>query len=324
MGKNIFPESKSFIVYHANCNDGYCSYYILKKFMDQEDNDWIISGSLAANYGDIIPGGMFPEDIVYILDFSYTYEQIVELCNKVQHVFILDHHKTAKEMFAKLLDTGIENLTVFYDVNRSGAVLTYDFTQCLLDGNMQKMVDGRSPVLPIVSDFVPNLFEYVQDRDLWRWDLPYSEEINAYIGSMPYSYSAWDQLYVVLQTNAVYIDSPFVQAGSAILRHIGQQVKKAVKQSREASLQTRGYDVLGAHVGTRIVNTTTLHSEIGHALCKEYDIPFSVTWFQRPDKKFQYELRSIGDFDVSEVAKCYGGGGHKNAAGFVIERMLVC
>jgi oligoribonuclease NrnB/cAMP/cGMP phosphodiesterase (DHH superfamily) len=28
-------------------------------------------------------------------------------------------------------------------------------------------------------------------------------------------------------------------------------------------------------------------------------------------------LRSVGDFDVSEIAKQYGGGGHKNAAGFI-------
>jgi phosphoesterase RecJ-like protein len=26
-------------------------------------------------------------------------------------------------------------------------------------------------------------------------------------------------------------------------------------------------------------------------------------------------LRSVGDFDVSKLAKEYGGGGHKNAAG---------
>lgn len=32
--------------------------------------------------------------------------------------------------------------------------------------------------------------------------------------------------------------------------------------------------------------------------------------------KFQYSLRSRGDFDVSAIAKKFGGGGHKNAAGF--------
>jgi oligoribonuclease NrnB/cAMP/cGMP phosphodiesterase (DHH superfamily) len=278
-----------------------------------------------ANYGDSIPGALSAEDVVYILDFSYTFDQMVELCSKVRHVFIVDHHKTVKEMFAKLLLTGIENLTVFFDTERSGAVLTHSFVQCLLDGKMQMLVDTGPSKLPVILEScVPNLFQYVQDRDLWDWNLPYSKEINAYIYSMPYNYGTWDQLYLTLQTNAVYVDSPFVQAGAAILRHTSQQVKKAVEWSRSTFLPTSGCDILGAHVKTRIVNTSVLHSEIGNALCEQFDIPFSVTWFQRPDKKFQYSLRSIGDFDVSDIAKCYGGGGHKNAAGFVTERMIEC
>lgn len=31
---------------------------------------------------------------------------------------------------------------------------------------------------------------------------------------------------------------------------------------------------------------------------------------------WRFSLRSVGDFDVSEIARKYGGGGHKNAAGF--------
>lgn len=34
------------------------------------------------------------------------------------------------------------------------------------------------------------------------------------------------------------------------------------------------------------------------------------------DGLIQWSLRSRGDFDVSEVAKQYGGGGHRPAAGF--------
>jgi len=46
--------------------------------------------------------------------------------------------------------------------------------------------------------------------------------------------------------------------------------------------------------------------------------PFSVGWFVRSDGLFQYSLRSRGDFDVSELAKLWGGGGHKAAAGFEV------
>lgn len=49
---------------------------------------------------------------------------------------------------------------------------------------------------------------------------------------------------------------------------------------------------------------------------------FAMGWWQRGDGEFQYSLRSRGDFDVSELAKKYGGGGHKNAAGFEQKEML--
>jgi nanoRNase/pAp phosphatase (c-di-AMP/oligoRNAs hydrolase) len=49
---------------------------------------------------------------------------------------------------------------------------------------------------------------------------------------------------------------------------------------------------------------------------------FAMGWWQRADGKFSYSLRSRGDFDVSELAKRHGGGGHRNAAGFLLDRVL--
>jgi len=39
--------------------------------------------------------------------------------------------------------------------------------------------------------------------------------------------------------------------------------------------------------------------------------------------KYKFSLRSKGDFDVSKIALRYGGGGHKNAAGFVGQLDLI-
>jgi nanoRNase/pAp phosphatase (c-di-AMP/oligoRNAs hydrolase) len=38
------------------------------------------------------------------------------------------------------------------------------------------------------------------------------------------------------------------------------------------------------------------------------------------DSKYKISLRSLQDEDVSVVAKQFGGGGHKNAASFIIEK----
>jgi nanoRNase/pAp phosphatase (c-di-AMP/oligoRNAs hydrolase) len=51
--------------------------------------------------------------------------------------------------------------------------------------------------------------------------------------------------------------------------------------------------------------------------------PFAASWFQRTDGKFVYSLRvRDGDFDVSEFAKQFGGGGHAKAAGFTVDRLV--
>ncbi len=45
------------------------------------------------------------------------------------------------------------------------------------------------------------------------------------------------------------------------------------------------------------------------------DVLFVAAYKDMADRRL-WSLRSRGDFDVGEVAKARGGGGHKNAAGF--------
>ena len=57
---------------------------------------------------------------------------------------------------------------------------------------------------------------------------------------------------------------------------------------------------------------------VGRLLEKNPDALFAAGYFQRADRKWQFSLRSREGFDVSEVAKKYGGGGHAPAAGFEV------
>ena len=50
-----------------------------------------------------------------------------------------------------------------------------------------------------------------------------------------------------------------------------------------------------------------------------------MSWFRHRDGNYIYSLRSRADsgIDVSAIAKKYGGGGHKNAAGFKLEYLIL-
>ena len=58
-------------------------------------------------------------------------------------------------------------------------------------------------------------------------------------------------------------------------------------------------------------------SEVGHALLDAHpDAPFAATYYEN-DKRVMWSLRSRDERqDVSAIASKFGGGGHRNAAGF--------
>lgn len=171
-----------------------------------------------------------------------------------------------------------------FDMNRSGAGLAWD------------VLHADEPR--------PKLVDYVEDRDLWRFSLPDARAITAYVMATPKAFEAWSNLARLVE------DGPgrVAELGQAILRKIDEMIYTHACETIPR--------VVAGHA-VPVVNASTEFSEIAGKLAE--GALFSVAWFQRGDGKYQYSLRSRGDFDVSEIAKLWGGGGHKNAAGFVTD-----
>lgn len=149
---------------------------------------------------------------------------------------------------------------------------------------------------------VPELIKYVEDRDLWRWALPRSKEVSAAISSYKFDFEEWSKL------DEVGVDSLILE-GSVILRHKTQMIERMCEH----------YTIkrLGGHE-VPVANATLYFSEVANRLCEKYpEYPFAAYYFDRlEDGRRQWGLRSNNGFDVSEIAKVYGGGGHQAAAGF--------
>jgi nanoRNase/pAp phosphatase (c-di-AMP/oligoRNAs hydrolase) len=67
------------------------------------------------------------------------------------------------------------------------------------------------------------------------------------------------------------------------------------------------------------VNARTQRAEIGHELAERraFGTPAGVV-YRLTGEQVHVSLYSVADFDVSRVAAGYGGGGHRNAAGFTV------
>lgn len=145
---------------------------------------------------------------------------------------------------------------------------------------------------------LPDLLAYVEDRDLWRWALPESREVSMALPCYPATFQVWKTLSV----HDLRVE------GRAIVRYQNQQLARAV--SRAHTVEIGGHAI-------PVVNSCLLQSEIGDELCKAFpDAPFAGVFYTNHRGEEAWSLRSIGEFDVAQVAKLFGGGGHRNAAGF--------
>jgi nanoRNase/pAp phosphatase (c-di-AMP/oligoRNAs hydrolase) len=117
--------------------------------------------------------------------------------------------------------------------------------------------------------------------------------------TQPYTVEAWDDLANIKIEEAVTY-------GTGALRQIEYYVKNVVKNRQLGTID-------GLTAG--IANAQYIScSEIGHELANESQV--GITWFERGDGVIQFSLRSVGDIDVSAIAKRRNGGGHLHAAGF--------
>ena len=92
--------------------------------------------------------------------------------------------------------------------------------------------------------------------------------------------------------------------------------RKHFKDIRELLGVTTRDMVIGGHLVPVANLPYTMSSDAGHELAKGR--PFAACYWDTPKGRV-FSLRSTDDgADVSEVAKQYGGGGHRNASGFTV------
>ena len=269
------------IVYHRSCPDGFCAAFIAHKRYPE-------AKLLARDHGLEPPYAEVKGKDVLVVDFSWrTREQNIEMASCTRSFRILDHHKTAQETLQ-----GLDFVT--FDMNRSGAGLAWDY----LFGK-----DSINALMDYQGLPRPWWVNYVEDRDLWRKQLPQTDEVNAYIMTLPYEIQAWEGL----TSMKTHEEAAF--KGQGALAHIKHYVREALPHGQKGTLS--GYPVL-------IINALYMNiSEVAGELAKLCD-GIGIGYFERGDGVMQFSLRSRNDVDVSAIAKELGGGGHKNAAGFQV------
>ena len=254
-------------IYHGSCADGFGAAWVVRKALGDIE-------FFPGKYQEP-PPDVTGKDVVMV-DFSYKRPVLLEMAAKANSILILDHHKTAME---DLVDLPANVITKF-DMGHSGAMMAWDH-----------FFPGQEP---------PPLLLHIEDRDLWRFALPHTREIQAAVFSYPYDFKVWDQL----MTRSL---CTLWTEGSAIERKHFKDINELLGVTTREML-IGGYRVPIANL------PHTLVSDAAHELAKGR--PFAGCYWDTPDGRV-FGLRSTDEgVDVSAVAKQYGGGGHRNASGF--------
>ena len=265
---------KPLCIYHGNCADGFGAAWVFKKFAGREFDFH------AGVYQDPPPDCTGRD--VYLVDFSYKRPIVEKMLTKATRVVLIDHHKSALDDLWELYAAKPPRIEHLTSLEHSGAVLAWQWFNGTNDSEM------------------PQLLRHIEDRDLWRFALARTREIQANVFSYPYDFDVWDELMKAdLQKLA--------DQGAAIERKHFKDISELTKVvTREFTIG--GYTVPVANL------PYTLTSDAGHALAKGK--PFAGCYWDTPQGRC-FSLRSQdGGLDVSEIAKQYGGGGHRNASGF--------
>jgi len=220
---------------------------------------------------------------LYILDFCYPVEDLLLATQKAKSIVVLDHHISAERLFSAYQGQLPDSLTLHFIQQQSGCMIAWDYFH----------ETSRPPIL----------LKHIEDHDLWRHELKTTEAIcKALYLRLPLRFEYFENLKV----------SNLEKEGRILLKQHQLIVRRLVNAQHDFELQ----GVKGLAVNT----SGMFSSDVGHLLAKKSGT-FGMTYFYHGKKQqFECGLRSVDDFDVSKLAVHFGGGGHKNAAGFTLTK----
>lgn len=274
-------------IYHGHCDDGFAAAWCVRQ---------------AVPDAEFYPGvyQQQPPDVtdrdVLLVDFSYKRPVLLRMAESARSIMVLDHHKTAaeelsgfpnSEPFESWFDAKRPKVCALFDMSRSGATLAWDYFHA-----------GKPR---------PLFIDYIEDRDLWGRQFPKSDLFTIALRSYPQDFEVWDDLVAAGPM-------PLIAEGESIQRYYRLRVEELKRNAYRA--------VLSGHVAWVANAPYFAASEVAGELAEREGGEFGACFSQSSNLRWGYSLRSRGDFDVSEIAKQFGGGGHKNAAGFAADNPM--
>jgi len=271
------------ICFHHNDLDGRCSAAIVKTAYPAININFI-----EVDYSSKIPFDLISKDeSVIIVDFSFGPEGFEKLKTITEDIVWIDHHTTA-------IDSNPE-MTTAKGVRGRGKPSACYLTWCYY-----------------FNDIPPRAVQLVSDYDTWQFRLG-EDTLHFFLGIQteddgPTS-EIWKGLLDLRTDNICTLES--IRRGKIIEKYQDNRYKRLISDlSYEVMFEDHLWIVCNSPItGRRLFNSIDVSNYYG----------MIITSYN--GKNWIVSLRSDTDKDVSKIAVKYGGGGHKNAAGFICDAL---
>ncbi|MEK7062332.1 MAG: DHHA1 domain-containing protein [Patescibacteria group bacterium] len=213
---------------------------------------------------------------IYLVDLCFSANTMKRLLEENKKVVVIDHHIGRKEEVKISSD-------YLFDIKHSAAVLSW------------KYFYPRKKI--------PQLLKVIEDMDIWKFKISHTRELLASLDTHSFNFLKWNKIANDFENARKR--KKYINEGRAIVKYQDNLIKKIVEYGEKAVFE--GHQVF-------VVNSPILESELGNYVSKNKKI-IGLVWSYRKGL-FKGSLRNEGKVNLSDLAKKYGGGGHKAAAGF--------
>ncbi len=257
------------VLYHKNCTDGFgAAWAAWKKFGNKAEYIAIEPSAL--------PEKIIKSKTIYVLDSSLNKPDLAKLKKAGHNIVVIDHHQSNKNNvhFAS---------SHLFDLKHSGSVLAWKYFH--------------------PSKKIPRLFRHIEDWDLWKYKLPHTKTIGAFMDLLSFDFKTWSSVIPAFED--LKRTKKMIEKGKIILGYEDKLLDTLMKNAE--IVEFLGYKTLA-------INSPIFESQLGNLIQKKMP-PIAIVWRQKRGIR-TFSLRSNGKVDVSKLAARFGGGGHKASSGF--------
>lgn len=285
------------IIFHGNCPDGYGAAWWLGRHLGQHEK-------FAARYDEPPPLEKCSGREVFIVDFCYPPLDLAAIEHVADTVDVFDHHETAAAWAEDYVNEfgQTDEFDVFQNAD------SYCDVAELSGGNKVNLViDQSHSGVGIVAGVVKRRFGVeplpfllnLEDRDLWKFELPDTKAVFAAVTSYPYDDDVWDEL-------ARRYHGDLVNEGRAISRYRDQLVDQVAASHFTMTLG-------GMNIPTAS-SPYAIGSDVAGRLAEQGDGIGAYVILHADHVQVGLRSRNDGP-NVADIASNDGGGGHPHASG---------